>query len=185
MTGELVPDSDRLDINVDEGEEHTLVRLHGHLGIDSSPSLRDHLLAILQRRPTETIVVDLTELCIIDASGMATLLEALKVARNRQVTSCLKGLQGRMVCLFEVLEASKRCLRVAVKLAPRIELNRCQICLKTWVEAPSIISIMSEVSIFSAGPRCAAWLVPCHLWGITHCSAAELKKVRRSIGVAF
>ena len=102
MTRELVSEGDNLDINVDHGEEGALVRLHGHLGIDSSPDLRDRLQAVLQGQPPKTIIVDLTEVSFIDASGIATLLEALTLARNRQVTFCLKGLQGRMVRLFEL-----------------------------------------------------------------------------------
>jgi len=97
-----VTEGERLDITVDPGDERAIVRLHGPLGIDSSPDLRDRLLAILQGQPPKTIIVDLTEVASIDASGIATLLEALKVARNRQVTFCLKGLQGRVVRFFEV-----------------------------------------------------------------------------------
>jgi anti-sigma B factor antagonist len=102
LTRELVTEGDSLDISVDEREGHAFVHLHGRVGIDSSPTLRDRLLAILQGQPPETIIVDLTEVSLIDVSGIATLLEALKVARSRQVTLCLKGLQGRMVRLFEV-----------------------------------------------------------------------------------
>ena len=101
MTRELDTEGESLDINVDHGEEHALVRLRGRLGIDSSPTLRDRLLAILQGQPPKTIIVDLTEVSFIDAAGIATLLEALKVARHHQATLCLKGLQGRMVRLFE------------------------------------------------------------------------------------
>jgi anti-sigma B factor antagonist len=97
-----VTEGESLDITVDHGEERVFVRLHGRLGIDSSPDLRDRLQAILQGQLPETIIVDLTEVSFIDASGIATLLEALKLARNRQVTLCLKGLQGRMVRLFEL-----------------------------------------------------------------------------------
>jgi anti-sigma B factor antagonist len=102
LNGELVSEGEHLDITVDEGEERDLVRLNGRLGIDSSPSLRDRLLAILQKEPPKTVVVDLTEVSFIDAAGIATLLEALKIARNRRATLCLQGLQGRMVRLFEV-----------------------------------------------------------------------------------
>ena len=97
MTGD-----DSLDITVDHGEERALLRLHGHVGIDTSPDLRDRLQAILQGQPPKIIIVDLTEVSFIDASGIATLLEALKVARSRQVMLCLKGLHGRVVRLFEV-----------------------------------------------------------------------------------
>jgi len=102
VTRELVTGAEDLDITVERIEERAIVRLHGRLVIDSSPDLRDRLLTILQGQPPKTIIVDLTEVSFTDASGIATLLEALKVARNRQVTLCLKGLQGRVVRFFEV-----------------------------------------------------------------------------------
>jgi len=102
LTRELVTGDDKLDISVDHGDELALVRLHGRIGLDSSPLLRERLLAILQGQPPKTITVDLAEVSFIDAAGIATLLEALKIARSRQATLCLKGLHGRMVRLFEV-----------------------------------------------------------------------------------
>ncbi len=102
MARESVNEEESLVINVDHGEEQTLVRLQGRLGLDSSPDLRDQLLDILHRQAPKTIVVDLTEVSFIDAAGIATLLEALKIARGRRGTLCLQGLHGRMVRLFEV-----------------------------------------------------------------------------------
>jgi anti-sigma B factor antagonist len=102
MTQGLIAEDYGLSITVDHGEEGTFVRLHGQLSIDSSPVLRDRLLAILQGQPPKSIIVDLTELSFIEASGIATLLEALKIARNRHVTLCLKGLHGRVIRLFQV-----------------------------------------------------------------------------------
>ncbi|HEV2730883.1 MAG TPA: STAS domain-containing protein [Terriglobales bacterium] len=93
--------TDGLDIAVDHGEEGAIVRLHGRLGIDSSPALRDRLLAMLQGEPPKAVLVDLTEVVYIDASGIATLLEALKIARSRQTMFCVKGIQGRIVRLFQ------------------------------------------------------------------------------------
>jgi anti-sigma B factor antagonist len=86
---------------VDHGGEGTLVCLSGRLSIDSSPALRDRLLAVLREQSPETVVVDLTKVSYIDSSGIATLIEGLKIARNRQTTLCLKGLQGRLLHLFE------------------------------------------------------------------------------------
>jgi anti-sigma B factor antagonist len=98
----LVSGGESLNITVEQGEERAFLRLDGHVGIDTSPDLRDRLLAILQGRPPKTIIVDLTDVSYIDASGVATLLEALKIARSLQGTLCLKGLQGRVERLFEV-----------------------------------------------------------------------------------
>lgn len=94
--------TDGLEMTLDDNQEHTILRLKGHLGLDSSPVLRDQLLGMLQGQPPKAVTVDLAELSYIDASGVATLLEALKIARHHKSTLCLKGLQGRLLHLFEV-----------------------------------------------------------------------------------
>ena len=101
MTKGLVSATD-LQIAVEETGEGTLVRVRGHLGIDSSPGLRDRLLAVLQGQSMATVVVDLTEVSYLDASGIATLVEGLKIARSRRNTLRIEGLQGRVLHLFEV-----------------------------------------------------------------------------------
>jgi anti-sigma B factor antagonist len=97
-----VTSAEGLDITVDHGDAVTVVRLRGRLSIESSPGLRDHLLAMLREQSPKTVIVDLAGVSYIDVSGIATLIEALKVQRNRQGTLCLKGLEGRLVRLFEV-----------------------------------------------------------------------------------
>ena len=94
--------SDSLEIAVNHDGESVVMRLQGRLGIDSSPDLRERLLVTLQGQTPKAVTVDLTEVSYIDASGIATLLEALKIAHNRHTVLCLKGLQGRLVHLFEV-----------------------------------------------------------------------------------
>jgi anti-sigma B factor antagonist len=101
LTSGLANASDLL-VTVDESDQRMLVRLRGRLSIYSSPALRDQLLAVVRRASTKEVVVDLTEVSYIDASGIATLVEALKIARNRRNSLCLKGLQGRVLHLFEV-----------------------------------------------------------------------------------
>jgi anti-sigma B factor antagonist len=102
LTRGIVTATDGLEITVDHCEEGTLVCLNGRLGIDSSPALRDRLLAMLRGQSPEAVIVDLTEVSYIDASGIATLLEGLKIARNRGTTLALKGLHDRLLHLFEV-----------------------------------------------------------------------------------
>ena len=101
LTSVIVSATD-LKVTVEENSEGTLVRLRGRLSLDSSPTFRDQLLAMLRKQPAKTIVVDMTELSYIETSGLATLIEALKIACNRQDTLRLKGLQGRVLRLFEV-----------------------------------------------------------------------------------
>ena len=101
MTSSMTTATD-LEITEDSGDEGTLVCLRGRLSIDSSPAFRDLLLAVLRRQSPAAVIVDLTEVSYMDASGIATLVEGLKTARNRQTTLCLQGLQGRVRHLFEV-----------------------------------------------------------------------------------
>jgi anti-sigma B factor antagonist len=101
LTSGLANASDLL-VTVDGSNQDMLLRLRGRLSIDSSPAFRDQLLAVVRRASTRAVVVDLTEVSYIDASGIATLVEALKVARNRRNNLCLNGLQGRVLYLFEV-----------------------------------------------------------------------------------
>jgi len=93
---------DGLEITVDGYEEGTVFRLRGRVTIDSSPALRERLLAMLRGQPPTAVIFDLSEVPYIDSSGIATLIEGLKIARNRQTAFCLQGLQGRLLHLFEV-----------------------------------------------------------------------------------
>jgi anti-sigma B factor antagonist len=97
-----VTTTDGLDITANHGTEGALVRLHGRLNIDSSPALRDRLHAMLQGDHPEALTVDLTETTYVDCSGIATLIEALKIARNHQTTLRLQGLHDRLLHLFTV-----------------------------------------------------------------------------------
>jgi anti-sigma B factor antagonist len=101
LTSEALTATD-LEIILNEKDGTILVFLRGRLSLDSSPLLRDQLLKTIRKPETETLVVDMAEVSSIDASGIATLFEGLKVAGNCQTTLRLRGLQGRVLRLFEV-----------------------------------------------------------------------------------
>jgi anti-sigma B factor antagonist len=83
-------------------EGDALVCLSGRLSIDSSPGVRDQLLAIFDQEPSPILTIDLAEVTYIDASGIATLVEALKIARARKTALRLRGLHDRPRYLLEV-----------------------------------------------------------------------------------
>ena len=92
-----------LEITVLRNDDGVLVRLNGRTTVDSSPHLRDRLLDVLSEEPSPRVVtVDLTCVTSIEASGIATLIEALKIARHHRLTFCLQGLSGSVRRLFEV-----------------------------------------------------------------------------------
>jgi anti-anti-sigma factor len=91
----------KIEIAVDHRGVHAIVRLKGLIDVDSSPDVRDRLRAILLTNPLpQAVTVDLADVSSIEASGIATLIEALKVARHREVRFHLQG-QGSVLQLFE------------------------------------------------------------------------------------
>jgi anti-sigma B factor antagonist len=95
--------SGSISITVDHCGSDALVRLNGRIDVDSSPDLRDCLLAILSEEVLPGgIIVDLAGVPYIETSGIATLVEALRIARHRRAIFCLRGLSGSVLRLFEV-----------------------------------------------------------------------------------
>lgn len=102
MSGINITLSDALEITVHHSEESSTLHLRGRLNIDSSPDLRDRLLATLRSEPPKAVIIDLKDVTYIDSSAIATLIEGLKVARMQQTTLRLQGLQDRLLHLFQV-----------------------------------------------------------------------------------
>jgi len=95
--------SSQLAIAVDLSGMEVIVRLSGRIDVESSPDIRDYLLAILSgKQPVHAVTVDLSDVSHIEASGIATLVEALKIAGHRQIRLHLQGLHGSVLRLFEV-----------------------------------------------------------------------------------
>ena len=88
------------EIDIVDTENGALARLSGRIDIGSSPAVRDRLLALLQSRDLTILSVDLSAVTHIDSSGVATLIEALKIARGRRTQLRLQGLHDRLHRLF-------------------------------------------------------------------------------------
>ena len=90
-----------IEIDVDQSGDDTIVHLKGRIDVDSSPDVRDRLRAILLKDPLpRSVSVDLADVTSIEASGIATLVESLKVARDRGIRFHLQG-HGSVMQLFE------------------------------------------------------------------------------------
>ena len=91
-----------LSIQVTHSDREAVISLSGRVTIDSSPVLRKQLLALLSRQSPPTLIVDLSELSYIDCSGIATLVEALRIAHQRHTNLQLRGLRDGPRHLLEV-----------------------------------------------------------------------------------
>jgi len=91
---------DKPDINI-VASDGALVSLKGRVDIDSSPAVRDQLMALLHAPHPRTVSIDLSGVTHIDSSGVATLIEALRIARNCKTELRLQGLHDRLQRLFQ------------------------------------------------------------------------------------
>ena len=90
-----------IEIAVDHSGADAIIHLKGRIDVDSSPDVRDRLQVILSSNPLpHALTVDLSDVTSIEASGIATLIEALKVARHREIRFHLQG-HGPVLQLFE------------------------------------------------------------------------------------
>ena len=78
-----------------------VARICGCIDINSSPALRECFLAVFAAPHAKVVSIDLSAVTFIDSSGVATLIEALKIARSYNTELRLQGLEGRLLGLFQ------------------------------------------------------------------------------------
>jgi len=95
----------------------TIVDVTGDIDMRTSPGLRRTLLDSLKETPR--LVVNLREVRYVDSSGIASLVEVLKEARNTEKRLVLFGLNKtvhqvlqltRLTTIFEIRETEKEAL---------------------------------------------------------------------------
>ena len=83
-------------------EQHQqIVSFDGRITVDNSNKMRERLRAALKVMP-KALTVDLSRVTSIDMSGLATLVEATRMARGQGTRLVLAGIQGQPAYLLEV-----------------------------------------------------------------------------------
>jgi anti-anti-sigma factor len=77
-------------IDLERTEAGLLLRLHGDLDMAVSPILREQLQTVLEQKPGR-IIVDLKGVTMVDSSGIAVMIEALRHCRRRHVGLALQA----------------------------------------------------------------------------------------------
>jgi anti-anti-sigma factor len=77
------------------------ISFEGRISIDNSNAMRNRLGKALKLRPRE-IDVDLSRVTSIDISGLATLVEATRIARDQGTRLRIGGIQGQVQLLFAI-----------------------------------------------------------------------------------
>lgn len=96
----------------------TIIDVTGDIDMGTSPGLRKTLMDSLKRAPR--LVVNLRDVRYVDSSGIASLVEVLKEARNTQKRLVLFGLNKavrevmqltRLAKVFEIRETEEEALQ--------------------------------------------------------------------------
>ena len=82
------------------------VAIEGRITVNNSDEMRRKLLAALRSRPAQ-MTVDLSQASYMDSSGLATLLEAVRIARRQGTRLTLAGVSGQPRNLFEVAQLDR------------------------------------------------------------------------------
>ena len=97
--------------------ETTIVDVVGQIDLGSSPALRKTLLESL--KGTKSVAINLSAVKYIDSSGIASLVEVLREARNSEKRLVLFGVTGavlqvlqltRLTGVFEICETEEQAL---------------------------------------------------------------------------
>lgn len=96
--------ADGITVHVTPAIDHITVAVTGRVTVDSSPNLRSALLNLLCRNAPPVVFVDLSGVAYMDISGLATLLEALKAAREHSVKLRVTGISGKARTLAEIAQ---------------------------------------------------------------------------------
>jgi len=98
----------------------TVVDVSGDIDLYNSPEIRKALLEAIQDKSNQRVVVNLKEVRYVDSSGVASLVEGLKKARERNLRFILFGLSNaarevlelsRLIKVFEVYATEEEALQ--------------------------------------------------------------------------
>ena len=93
--------ADELPVTIERLDDVVIVRPEGEIDLARSPELR-HQIALVQDMKVAKVIIDLARVPYMDSSGVATLVEAMQVARKVSHTLVLCGLCERVRSIFDI-----------------------------------------------------------------------------------
>ncbi|GIK18290.1 MAG: anti-sigma factor antagonist [Leptolyngbya sp. PLA2] len=90
-----------LAIGREERDGAIILKPEGDVDMSCSPALRDAIRRAQDARP-KRLVIDLSAVEYMDSSGLATLVEAMKVARGQKAALVLCNMSAKVRAIFEI-----------------------------------------------------------------------------------
>lgn len=100
----------------------TILDVVGDIDLYNSPEIRKTLLEVLRNQRAPSVIINLTKVKYIDSSGVASLVEGLKISRELQSKFILFGLSpaarevlelSRLIKVFTVCGSEEEALQAA------------------------------------------------------------------------
>jgi len=107
--------SETLKVKWDVRGTAVVVAPTGDVDLNASPTLRQALKQIQLTRPA-TLIIDLAGVPYMDSSGVATLVEAMKIARDQRSKMVLAAPTARVKSIFEIAR-----LDMVFKIVPSVD----------------------------------------------------------------
>ncbi|MCA9312272.1 MAG: STAS domain-containing protein [Phycisphaerales bacterium] len=90
-----------MEVNIEHQAGTTIVLPIGDVDLSNSRDLQTHLREEMSRKPG-LVVVDLAKVSYMDSSGVATLVEAMQIARRQATKLVLCELNDKVRAIFEI-----------------------------------------------------------------------------------
>ena len=94
-------DPDHIEVRTTRLSDGYILQPVGDVDLSRAPSLRTSISDVQRGKP-KRLVIDLHEVPYMDSSGVATLVEAMQIARKSGGRLILCGLQTRVRSIFEI-----------------------------------------------------------------------------------
>lgn len=104
-----------LSVRLESVDGATVLAPRGDIDMGRAPAFREHVKRALQSG-TPRVVIDLSEVEYMDSSGLATLVEAMRNAKQASVVLLLCGLHQKVLAIFEIAR-----LHQFFKIVPTVE----------------------------------------------------------------
>ena len=95
-----------MQVDVHKEGDATTVAPQGDVDLSVSKDLQSALKRVMEEKPPR-VIVDLVGVPYMDSSGVATLVEAMQIARKQSTKLVLCGLQDKVRSIFEIARLDK------------------------------------------------------------------------------
>ncbi|MHC4414529.1 MAG: STAS domain-containing protein [Planctomycetota bacterium] len=93
--------ADELEIQTETIDDGVILRPVGEIDLSCAAMLRQRLSQVQNNRP-DRLVIELSQVPYMDSSGVATLVEAMQIARRTGSKLILCALQEKVRSIFEI-----------------------------------------------------------------------------------